>query len=75
MSASSGRLTGGCLCNAIGYECTQPLYDVHYCHCRLCQRASGNVFTVFGSLPISALSFTRGASQLYRSIPYAERAF
>ena len=44
MSASSGRLTGGCLFNAIRYECTEPPCDVHYCHCRLCQRAFGNVF-------------------------------
>ena len=75
MSASSGRLTGGCLCNAIRYECMEPPCDVHYCHCRLCQRAFGNVFAVFGSLPISALSFMRGTPQLYRSTPYAERGF
>jgi hypothetical protein len=48
---------------------------VHYRHCRLCQRAFGNVFAVFGSLPVSALSFTRGAPQLYRSTSYAERGF
>ena len=75
MSASSGRLTGGCLCNAIRYECTEPPCDVHYCHCRMCQRAFGNVFAVFGSLPTSALSFTCGSPQLYRSTSYAERGF
>jgi hypothetical protein len=75
MSASSRRLIGGCLCNAIRYECTEPPCDVHYCHCRLCQRAFGNVFAVFGSLPTSALLFTRGGPQLYRSTPYAERGF
>src|SRR5215472_973141 len=75
MSASSERLTGGCLCNAVRYKCTEPPCDVHYCHCRLCQRALGNVFAVFGSLHVSALSFTRGAPQLYRSTPYAERGF
>ena len=75
MFASSGRLTGGCLCNSIRYECTEAPCDVHYCHCRLCQRAFGNVFAVFGSLPVSALSFTRGEPQLYRSTPYAERGF
>ena len=75
MSASSERLIGGCLCNAIRYECTEVPCDVHYCHCRICQRAFGNVFAVFGSLPVSALSFARGAPQLYRSTPYAERGF
>ena len=75
MSVSSGRLIGGCLCDAIRYECAEPPCDVHYCHCRLCQRAFGNVFAVFGSLPISALSFTRGTPRLHRSTPFAERGF
>jgi hypothetical protein len=75
MSASSGRLAGGCLCNAVRYECTELPCDVHYCHCRQCQRAFGNVFAVFGSLPVSALSFIRGAPQLYQSTSYAERGF
>jgi hypothetical protein len=75
VSVSSGRLIGGCLCDAIRYECAEPPCDVHYCHCRLCQRAFGNVFAVFGSLPISALSFTRGTPRLHRSTPFAERGF
>jgi hypothetical protein len=41
----------------------------------LCQKAFGNVFAVFGSLPAIALSFTRGTPQLYRSTPFAERGF
>jgi hypothetical protein len=48
---------------------------VHYCHCRLCQKAFGNVFAVFGSLPRNTLRFTRGMPQLYRSTSYAERGF
>jgi hypothetical protein len=48
---------------------------VHCCHCRLCQRAFGNLFAVLVSLPTLALSFTCGAPQLYRSTPYAERGF
>ncbi len=75
MPASLERLTGGCLCNAVRYKCTEAPCDVHYCHCRLCQRAFGNVFAVFGSLPVPALSFTRGTPKLYRSTPYAERGF
>jgi hypothetical protein len=75
VSVSSGRLIGGCLCDVIRYECAEPPCDVHYCHCRLCQRAFGNVFAVFGSLPISALSFTRGTPRLHRSTPFAERGF
>jgi hypothetical protein len=75
MAEASEHLTGGCLCGAIRYACTEPPCDVHYCHCRLCQKAFGNVFAVFGSLPRTALRFTRGTPQFYRSSPAAERGF
>jgi hypothetical protein len=75
MSEVPGNFTGGCLCEAIRYACAVPPCDVHYCHCRLCQKAFGHLFAVFGSLPTTALSFTRGKPQLYRSTPYAERGF
>lgn len=68
-------LTGGCLCGAVRFECSDRPCDVHFCHCRLCQKAFGNVFAVFGSLPRAALRFTRGTPQLYRSTQYAERGF
>ena len=69
------ELSGGCLCEAIRYRCTAQPCDVHYCHCRLCQKAFGNVFAVFGLLPRTALTFTRGRPRHYRSTPYAERGF
>jgi hypothetical protein len=75
MPETPGRIAGGCLCGAARYECAVQPCDVHYCHCRLCQKAFGNVFAVFGSLPVAALSFTRGKPQLYRSTPYGERGF
>ncbi|HLI13876.1 MAG TPA: GFA family protein [Alphaproteobacteria bacterium] len=68
-------ITGGCLCGTVRYEARTALTDVHYCHCRLCQKAFGNLFAVFGSLPAAALRFTAGAPKLYRSSPYAERGF
>lgn len=75
MAETKDHLTGGCLCGAIRYVCTERPCDVHYCHCRLCQKAFGNVFAVFGSLPRTAFRFTRGVPQAYRSTPYAERGF
>jgi len=69
------ELSGGCLCEAIRYRCTAQPCDVHYCHCRLCQKAFGNLFAVFGLLPRTALTFTRGRPRHYRSTPYAERGF
>jgi hypothetical protein len=34
-------LTGGCLCEGVRYEITEPLQSSGYCHCKRCQRRSG----------------------------------
>jgi hypothetical protein len=36
--------TGGCQCGAIRYRVTEPFGNSGICHCRMCQRAAGNVF-------------------------------
>lgn len=36
--------TGGCQCGAVRYRVTRPLGSSGICHCRMCQRAAGNVF-------------------------------
>jgi hypothetical protein len=36
--------TGGCQCGAVRYRVMQPLGSAGICHCRMCQRAAGNVF-------------------------------
>ena len=41
-------ITGGCLCGAVRYEVSQlPDDDVGYCHCRMCQKATGALFGYF----------------------------
>lgn len=35
---------GGCACNAIRYHCTAAPLAMYNCHCRVCQRISGNAF-------------------------------
>jgi hypothetical protein len=36
--------TGGCQCGAVRYRVTGPLGSAGICHCRMCQRAAGNIF-------------------------------
>ena len=68
-------VTGGCMCGAVRYESSDPPHDVSYCHCRMCQRASGNAFGMFASFRRDAFRFTRGEPKLYKSSAFAERGF
>ena len=36
--------SGGCQCGRIRFRVTRPLGRASICHCRMCQRATGNVF-------------------------------
>lgn len=37
-------ITGGCQCGAVRYRVTAGLGRASLCHCRMCQRATGNAF-------------------------------
>jgi hypothetical protein len=65
--------TGGCACGAIRYRINAALTDCGYCHCRMCQRASGAPVLVFASAPVDALDITSGRPCKRRSSPFAER--
>ena len=69
------KITGGCLCGKVRYRLSEPLARVHYCHCRLCQRAFASAFGIYGAVAQAALTFTRGAPKAYRAAAFAERGF
>jgi len=79
-------LEGGCQCGAIRYRAklsvgeeaspvSKGFAGAHYCHCRMCQRALGNLFGMW--LPVSRgrLSWVRGQPKYYRSSHFLERGF
>ena len=37
------KLTGGCMCGKVRYSVVIENDEAYLCHCRMCQRASGNV--------------------------------
>ena len=69
------RTTGGCLCGAVRYESEEPPYDVSYCHCRMCQKSSGNPYFLGALIRAKAFRFTRGEPKFYKSSAWAERGF
>lgn len=68
-------ITGGCLCGAVRYACQQAPVDIGYCHCRMCQRASGAPAVAWASFPLEVFSYTRGAPRTFRSSADAQREF
>jgi hypothetical protein len=40
------KLSGGCACSAIRYECDADPVIMMNCHCRDCQKASGSAYAV-----------------------------
>lgn len=66
--------TGGCQCGAVRYELHSPQW-VSICHCRMCQRASGQPFMVFAGGEAEKVRWTRGRPSFFHSSDIAERGF
>ena len=39
-------ITGGCLCGAVRYKCSEPPQSMGVCQCERCQRQSGSAFLI-----------------------------
>ena len=68
-------LTGGCQCGAVRYALYVQPQEGDICHCRMCQRALGNLFGAYAQVPNEQLAWTRGEPALFKSSSVAERTF
>ena len=68
-------VTGGCLCGAIRYEADQLPFLVGYCHCRMCQKALGNVFGATTVFMLEHFQFLGEEPTWYASSASARRGF
>jgi len=68
-------MTGGCQCGAVRYALHAPLEKPHYCHCRMCQRAMGNLFAALVGVPKDKLEWTREKPSFFASSTVAARGF
>jgi hypothetical protein len=66
--------TGGCLCGRVRYTAAVDSDDAYLCHCRMCQRASGNVSLAMKNVAKAAVRWAR-EPDYYRSSPIARRGF
>ena len=69
------EVSGGCQCGAVRYHATAMLDNSHLCHCRMCQKASGNIFAALVAAPDDALTWTRGKPSVWKSSELVERGF
>ena len=56
--------TGGCGCDAIRYRLASAPFDAGWCHCRICQRASGSPALAFATVPLGDFVIERGADRI-----------
>lgn len=70
----SDQITGGCQCGAVRYS-TSERPKPEFCHCRMCQRATGGVFASLGSVPKASLRWTHGEPSYFESSNVAKRGF
>ena len=67
--------TGGCQCGAIRYALYAEPSNVSVCHCRMCQKASGNLFQALGGVRRADLAWTRGTPKFFNSSEVIARDF
>lgn len=71
---SGTEITGGCQCGAVRYALGEAP-KAEFCHCRMCQRATGGIFGALASLPRTSFRWTTGEPGLFASSNVATRAF
>jgi hypothetical protein len=67
--------SGGCQCGAVRFRVEGALSDASVCHCRMCQKASGNFYLPLVSVRGAKLEWTRGEPKKFRSSNFAFRGF
>ena len=68
-------LTGGCQCGAVRYALYAAPEGTHLCHCRMCQKAVGNVFAALAPVRRADFAWTRGRPAMFLSSTVAERGY
>ena len=63
--------SGGCQCGAVRFHVEGALGDASVCHCRMCQKASGNFYLPLVSVRGAKLTWTRGEPKRFQSSNYA----
>lgn len=67
--------TGGCQCGAVRYALYAEPANASICHCRMCQKAFGNIFAPLAGVAMEDFALTRGSLTVFCSSGAVERGF
>ena len=67
------KLSGGCACGAVHYECNADPVIMLNCHCRDCQRATGSAYAAIVAVPKAAVHI-RGETRYHKIVGNAGKA-
>jgi hypothetical protein len=70
-----GEFSGGCQCGAVRFHARAVRENPHVCYCRMCQKATGNLFAALVGVGHENLSWTRGTPAVFLSSEHVERGF
>lgn len=70
-----GPFTGGCQCGAVRFQADELFPNPHVCYCRMCQKATGNMFASLVGVRHEHLTWTRGTPSRFRSSDNVDRGF
>jgi hypothetical protein len=66
---------GGCQCGKVRFAASLSSYDAYYCHCRMCQRAFGNIFATYVGVRKANIAWEGSGPAYYESSKIARRGF
>ncbi|MEN3791442.1 GFA family protein [Fulvimarina sp. MAC3] len=69
------RMNGGCQCGAIRFACEPEPSSAHICHCRMCQKAVGNLFAALVRVKSASLVWKKAEPKWFASSNMARRGF
>ena len=70
----SGTMRGGCQCGRVRYEVELANNDAYWCHCRMCQKATGGIAAAFVQADKGKVRWL-SEPEWYRSSVIAHRPF
>ncbi|TMM50113.1 GFA family protein [Qipengyuania marisflavi] len=66
--------SGGCQCGRVRYEVNLASHDAYWCHCRMCQKATGGIAAAFVQVDAENVRWLT-QPDWYRSSAIAHRPF